>query len=296
MANIKTHTFNEIIEIFGDPFQSEELHIHLNEKEYTESPIAYPFRLNNFAILLVLSGEIEIQLNLLSYPLKKNEVLVISPNTVSQVINLKGKVKILAISFTYDFVLKNCFKNSTSFQFLVYDSLPKFMLEKKEVDTFKRIALFLQENNIKTNKMNFENEIIYHSFNLLMYQLATIYHKNKKAVTTSSSRNEEISLRFIKILKENYTSERNVQFYADVLSVTRGHLSKVLKQISGKTAKQVIENVIIMESKILLANPSKTISQISDELNFSDQSFFGKYFKKYTGISPTLYRKHYLAK
>ena len=93
------------------------------------------------------------------------------------------------------------------------------------------------------------------------------------------------------ILNENFKTERSVQFYADTLYMTSGHLSKVLKQVSGKTAGQLIDDAVIMEAKILLAAPELTVAQVANELQFSDQSFFGKYFKKHTGLPPSKFRR-----
>lgn len=290
---IKKHTIGELTEMIGDSLQSEELHIHFNEKGLTEIPILYPFRSNNYGILLLLSGDVKLQLGLIQHELKKNEALIVSPNTIIQVLEIKSKVTFLSISFTYDFAFQYCFKNSNTFRFLAYEALSKFVLTKEEVKNFKTISLFLKQKNVKKNKTFFEQEMIYHSFNLLMYELASIYNKKERTLKISS-RNEELALNFIKILKDNFKSVRNVQFYADALFVTRGHLTKVLKQVSGKTTRQLIEEVVIMEAKVLLSNPSLTILQITDELQFADQSFFGKFFKKNTGISPSFYRKEYL--
>ncbi|WNW02394.1 AraC family transcriptional regulator [Tenacibaculum sp. HL-MS23] len=98
-------------------------------------------------------------------------------------------------------------------------------------------------------------------------------------------------IRFLDLLNENFKSERSVQFYADVLCITSGYLSKVLKEVSGKTANQLIDEAVILEAKLLLNNPILSISEIAENLQFSDQSFFGKFFKKHTGLSPTAFRK-----
>ena len=95
----------------------------------------------------------------------------------------------------------------------------------------------------------------------------------------------------MKILENNFKKERSVQFYADKLFVTTGHLTKVLKDVGGKTAGELIDDAVIMEARILLANPSLTITQVADELQFTDQSIFGKFFKKKIGSSPSKYRK-----
>ena len=88
----------------------------------------------------------------------------------------------------------------------------------------------------------------------------------------------------------NYKQSRDVAFYADRLCITSKHLSQVVKEVSGKSALDIIEEYVITECKALLLSTTMTIQQISDSLNFTTQSVFGKYFKRVTGISPSEYR------
>jgi len=88
-----------------------------------------------------------------------------------------------------------------------------------------------------------------------------------------------------------YKKERSVSFYAGKLYVTPKYLSSLVKAVSGKTAGEWIAEIVVLESKVLLKSSSKSIQEISVELNFANQSFFGKYFKQHTGMSPYAYKK-----
>ena len=99
-----------------------------------------------------------------------------------------------------------------------------------------------------------------------------------------------ILIKFIQILEDNFMTERSVTFYADKLFVTPKHLSAVLKEISEKTAGEWIDLRVILEAKLLLRSTGLNIQEISTKLNFANQSFFGKYFKHLTGMSPRDYR------
>ena len=105
------------------------------------------------------------------------------------------------------------------------------------------------------------------------------------------TRKEEIMAKFILLVSENFREQRQVSFYSDQLCVTSKHLSAVVKEISGRTAGDWIENYVTVEAKVLLRSTDMTIQEIATRLNFSNQSFFGKYFKHQTGLSPTEYRK-----
>jgi AraC-like DNA-binding protein len=97
--------------------------------------------------------------------------------------------------------------------------------------------------------------------------------------------------KFLAIVKENYRKQRMIEFYSEKLFLTPKHLSRVIKERSGKSAGEWIEDHIMLEAMALLKSTDKTIQQISEELNFPSQSFFGKYFKRRADISPKEYRK-----
>lgn len=101
---------------------------------------------------------------------------------------------------------------------------------------------------------------------------------------------------FSKKVQLFYRKERKVLYYADKLHLSASYLSTVIKRVSGKTAAEWIDDYVILEAKALLKSTKLTIQQISDELNFSSQSFFGKYFKRITGLSPKEYREKKLVR
>ena len=99
-----------------------------------------------------------------------------------------------------------------------------------------------------------------------------------------------LSDRFIMLVKDKFKTERFLEYYAEELGVTPKHLSRTVKAQTGYSAASWIERFLVLEAKILLKSTNLTIQQISDNLNFPTQSFFGKYFKKNVGVSPKFYR------
>ncbi len=99
-----------------------------------------------------------------------------------------------------------------------------------------------------------------------------------------------LSDNFLKMVKDKFKTERFLDYYAEQLGVTPKHLSRTIKTQTGYSAASWIEKFLILEAKILLKSTNLTVQQISDNLNFPSQSFFGKYFKKNVGISPKAYR------
>ena len=98
---------------------------------------------------------------------------------------------------------------------------------------------------------------------------------------------------FIDCVHKSYKKQRGMEFYADKLSLTPKYLSKLIKDNTGTSALEWIDNYVILEAKAFLKSTNMTIQQISDELNFPSQSFFGKYFKRHVGVSPKEYRNNW---
>lgn len=113
------------------------------------------------------------------------------------------------------------------------------------------------------------------------------YEKYKDEVMTRQGR---MSDQFLTLVQEHFRSERFLDFYATKLEITPKHLSRTIKKQTGYTAVEWIERFVILEAKVLLKSSNLNIQQIADELNFPSQSFFGKYFKKLTGMSPKEFR------
>ena len=105
------------------------------------------------------------------------------------------------------------------------------------------------------------------------------------------SHKENLYRRFLTLLRENVRKEHSVNFYANRLCLTPQYISSVLKELSGKSANKWIDEMLLAEAKFLLFTTENNIQQIADQLNFPDQSSFGKFFKKMTGYSPSNYKK-----
>lgn len=104
------------------------------------------------------------------------------------------------------------------------------------------------------------------------------------------NRQEELFKRFIQLVHKHCTSQREVSFYANELFITARYLSTVIQNVSGLTAKSIIDKHVVLEIKTLLKSTDLSIQEIASKLCFPDQSFFGRYFKKHTGVSPLKYR------
>ena len=123
--------------------------------------------------------------------------------------------------------------------------------------------------------------------------IADINRLRDEKVVKLNSRSEHKTLtfkQFIKLVSENYTRQRQVLFYADHLCMSPKYLSKLVKDVSGRSAPEWIDSYVLLEAKHLLKYSDMPIKEIVFRLNFSNQTVFYKYFKAHTGMTPTDYR------
>ena len=105
------------------------------------------------------------------------------------------------------------------------------------------------------------------------------------------SRQEQVFNQFIQLVNQYASQERKVSFYADKLCLTPRYLKSLIRQASNRTVMDWINEAVIIEAKVLLKYSNKLIYQIADELNFPNTSFFCKFFKRMTGMTPLAYQK-----
>jgi AraC family transcriptional regulator, transcriptional activator of pobA len=98
-------------------------------------------------------------------------------------------------------------------------------------------------------------------------------------------------MEFKKLLNYNITKHRSVSFYAAELNVTPNHLNKSVRTTLGKSASALIDEMLILEAKVLMQKNDMSVGEIAYEIGFEDVSYFGRFFKKHTGFTPTEYRK-----
>lgn len=270
----------------------QDMKVHIFKKCTVEVLSDVLFNTRYFSILLVRKGSVTLLINETKKELTAHKLIVIPVKSFCKVLNMNYEPEVLITLFTSEFAFKNSIRKSHIgyFELFIMRFPQKISLKNKEVSFIVHLFKFL-DNNSKDSEHLFQKEKLLFSFNLLVYEIAGIYFKNVQHTgSIKHTQKEKLVLRFLKLLEPNCRKQHQVTFYSNALFVTVGHLNRTVKEVTGKTAKQLIEEAIIIEAKILLQDDTLTISEIIEELEFGDLSFFGKFFKKHTFMSPTEYR------
>jgi len=132
-------------------------------------------------------------------------------------------------------------------------------------------------------------------YELIAAYLQTLFLELTRFIAPRSHKaaksNETITARYKQLLAQHIQTTQSIQDYAEMLGITPNHLNKCVKQVTSRTARDWIQEVILLESKVLLAQTTLPIAEISFRLGITDQSYFGRFFKKKTGHTPSQYRK-----
>jgi len=277
-----------------DTFRDEIIFMEFDRTSFGElrgfAPLT-PTRFDSLVLIGITDGEIEIQIDYISYKAGKNSLAMIMPSHISNFINGDNNLK------GWIFVISKLHLESYSNQIpsvMSYMQIKKHPLTQFDNDEYQ--SLYPSLNYIRT-RMNqhthiFHQEAIRFAIQLFFFDLGNLFFGKKKYhLTATLSRKEEIFADFQMLLREHCKKQHDVKYYANELCITTQYLSSILKDQSGLSASRWIQEALIIEAKGLLKRPRVNVQQVADKLNFPDQSTFGKFFKKHTGLSPMSFRK-----
>ena len=249
----------------------------------------HPVKLDVVIAIICQKGTMSGTLNLKKFSASAPCLFIVLSSQILQSDYFSEDFKGLAIILSKEFWDGFPFDNSLGFPlFRSIRENPSIDLKQEELDSMTEYFRLMQktirkqENQNRTEAVKYLTIAFFYGFGYQYHQIPEDLNKSKQ---------DKLAEKFLQYVREDYKKHRDVEFYAEKICLTPKYLSKVLKQKSGKTAADWIEDHVILEAKALLKSTNKTIQLISDELNFPTQSFFGKYFKRRTGISPKEYRR-----
>ena len=268
-------------------FKFSDLKDHFAARSALESPHKFNFQL----LVRHFAGSAKIKVDMVEYDLSE-------PITLIRV--MSGQILMVEhISDDFDGVVV-IMSNSFVESMLVYmnNALPFNVATRSNcVKHLSNEAIDLSDMFLKAIHQVLMNQTNPHLDKVLQHVLMAIFYSSEEIRNQLETESgaytsaDAISKEFMRLVKDNFRSERQLQFYADKLCITPRYLSRVVKECTGSSAADWIERYVVLEARALLKSTSMTIQQISDELNFPSQTFFGKYFKRRVGMSPKLYRR-----
>lgn len=256
--------------------------------------LSRPFRSDTFAIIHVRSGKFIFLCNSTVFSLQANNLFFALPGSVYELQHIGENTLILGISFSKKYLEIQGIHPTSEKMARIFSSemqLQCVLTSQESVDIGADMESLYRKMNYPAGTPYLQ-EIVKYAFLSAIYTSSLVFYKKNKTEVVKLNRNEEITDSFINLLTISIKAERGVQFFADALFVSSRHLSKVVKEVTGKTPSELINAAVIREAKILLSAKSTNVTHVAAILQFSDPSSFGKYFKRYAGLSPSEYRQN----
>lgn len=263
--------------------------------------LRYPCRFNGYMVIFCIEGEHTIDINLHSYKIRENSIVISLPSHIIRFADVeksqRDRLHYLVIAMSGSFIsgLHVDFTSIFNESQRLMES-PVLSLEGEELELasdYLQLAMKILSSDVLTNKKDALSSLVsslcYSVWDSWQKKLTRMREDSRPA--PQSQRLNIVFENFIHLVTEYHSSERNVGFYADRLCLTPKYLSKLIRQVSGRSAPEWIDSFVILEAKNLLKYSDLTIKEIVYKLHFPNQSVFYKYFKAHTGMTPSEYRK-----
>ena len=250
--------------------------------------LKHPHRHDHFAIFFVTRGTGHHVIDFKDYELKSERLFFIAPGQVHAWKSFEG-VRGFVILFTKEFFsltlqyqeLRTYLFFNTAYQHTYLD------LEKDAALQLQRIFKNIEDEH--TQRKSYSQNIIRSYVNILLFELTRAYEQSLPQVKEKDTVNQLLR-DFEALVNKNYRSLHSVNDYAKLLHITANYLNTICKKRKDKSAGEIIRDRMMLEAKRLLTHSDSTIAQIAYDLNFEDNSYFGRFFKKYSGITPAAFR------
>ncbi|WP_281225484.1 helix-turn-helix domain-containing protein [Flavobacterium aquiphilum] len=294
---VHNYSLRDILNILGEEaVHGAEFHVHYNKELIRENPFPFPFRSSNTGIMLLLCGKMRVQIDLETFIVSPKDVMALSSQSMIHILEIIEPVQSIGLVFTEEFAMTNLliYEDIRLFRFTELNQTPILSLTEDHYSIIFDIMIKMHKLCFSQSETNlYKNAKVFHYFNLLALEIMEMHRSRGNQTDVKTNRKKEIIRDFLSLLSIHVRKNRNVQFYADKLFITPGHLSKLLKEATGGTSREIIEEAVVMEARKLLIETSLSLTEIAEILNFSDQSFFGKFFKKKMKITPKSFRDKY---
>ena len=260
----------------------------LLDKPVITSALHYPFKADVTTAIISIKGTTEGKINLKPYFTSGTCLITILAGQIMEYKSISEDFEGLFIVMSKKFIdsLMPNAQERLPLLLTVYNN-PVVPLDEEGLAGMMNYFEMIKKL-IQLKEHLYRMEVARHLTLAFLYGAGFYFHKI--ADKRERTHNEALIEKFLHLVQMNYREQRGLEFYADKMCITSKHLSRVVRESGSKSANDLIDDHVILEAQALLKSTNMTIQQISDDLNFPSQSFFGKYFKRVTGMSPKEYK------
>ena len=273
------------------PYISNDLGIISNTNTYQALKKLFtpslPYRVDDFRFIVFEEADVEVTANLRKYHITDNTLGFMGNGGIIQMDKVNKQVKMSGIVLKEDFLrlamggrLPTIFNGTQRNNYVQIENSKRVMLE----NMITMLRALVDEDG-------YSRETLSSMIATIINFVASLFERHGATQPVVQSRQQRVFEQFIDLVNTYCSRYHTLDFYADRLCITQRYLGTLVRQASGTTAKEWIDRAIINEAKVALKHSDVTVAQLADRLNFPNPSFFCKYFKRMTGLTPTEYQK-----
>ena len=252
--------------------------------------VKYPHRHDFFEVLYLKKGSGFHVIDGNNYEIKPPCVFFMSRGQAHK-LELSQDIEGYIFIFTADFYLLNRTDQNRLIEFpffyTIHQDNPPLQLENESDIRFLE-DLFRKGIAEIARPDGYSVEMLRSILDLILTTCSARYQVSESLM--NKGKGQILVKRFFHFLEENHRKNLSLNEYAQMIGVTANHLTQTIKQLTGKTSSQIIKDKQLLEIKRLLVHTNLSVSEIAGQLNFDDQSYFTKFFKRETGVTPLQYR------
>lgn len=287
---IRDITVGELLKVYDGPHIGEDI---VMVDDFRRLPLPQETaRMECLLLGVCLDGEARYTVDTVEHTVHANDIIIISHNQKTGHSTLSPDCRGIGLILSYDFfheIIKNIHEMSSLFIFARFH--PVYPLLPEETERIKTYVTMIR-HKIENTQHHFRKETVQSLIASMIYDISNALYRNQTARSEATTSAEKKFTEFMKLVEDNFREHRKLAWYGQQLHITPKYLYGAVKQVSHRTPTDWIDDYVTLEIKLMLKTTTKSIKEIAQELNFSSQSFLGKYFKDRVGVSPKDYRKN----
>lgn len=248
----------------------------------------FPCKIKCGVFALLVRGSARATINITEYEFHQNDVMILEPGSFMLIHECSDDALVHYILFSSSFLDKNTFGGRLSLNSLGLTA-PIVHLDKEHADVFASlVSLLNQAGNCMPSMLS--SELMVYVLNILKLTYSNFSKSNSSATIRPQDRKQEIYQDYCQLVLNHYQHWHHVSEYADAMRLTLPHLCSTIRQVSNRTAGDIIIDAILTDAKAQLKITTLQIKEIALSLGFDNVAFFNRFFKSHTGVTPKTYR------
>jgi AraC family transcriptional activator of pobA len=258
-------------------------------KDLLKSYKNFPCKIESGLFILCIKGTMEVTINTNTHHISENDLITLPPNCILEVHTFSSDIQIYYAGFSSHFIESINLMKATQHLLPLIMENPVVRLSNTATLSYK----MFYESSIyayQSLQTRANREIVKAVLTMFIQGATEVYKMRTHWDSPSYTREYEVYQEFMQLVIKNYTFHHGTSFYAKELGLSLPHLCYTIKKATGNTPLKVIASIILMDAKSRLKSTNEPVKNIALSLGFNNISFFNKFFKKHTGMTPQDYR------